>query len=156
MSEYVFISQLTLLENNPRTISTTQFDKLVKSLVEDPKFLEKRPVLVNKIGDELLVYAGNQRVRAAQSLGWKQICCDIEEDVDIDIMKSRVIKDNKTYGSFDDDLLFGHYDEELLLDAGFLPIELDGSIQSLDEMEEKSPEKKQKKLKVCPNCSHEF
>lgn len=150
MIEFIEIETLNLLEKNPRKITDVQFSKLMKSLQEDPEFLEKRPILVNRKGDDLIVYAGNQRVRAAANLGWKTVPCIIDENLSEARMKSRTIKDNKTYGFFDDDLLFGDYDENLLLDCGFLDIELDGST-SLDIGDDDKKDKK-KKDKVCPHC----
>ncbi len=77
------IKHLTLLEGNPRKITSEQMKKLCKSIEQDPQFLWNRPVLVNKTciwpalipgSNEVLkridtytVYAGNQRVRAAKN-----------------------------------------------------------------------------------------
>ena len=105
MLEFIEISKLTLLENNPRRITKEQFDKLMKSLKEDPKFFELRPCLVNKTGETLTVYAGNQRLRAAMKLKWTQIPCIVEEDLSKARMDGRVLRDNLHYGEFDHDIL---------------------------------------------------
>lgn len=153
--EQIEISKLTLLENNPRLITKDQFDKLCKSLKDDPDFFNQRPCLINRNphGD-LIVYAGNQRVRAALKLKWKRVPCIIQDDLDEEVIKSRVVKDNKTYGHFDFDLLYSEYETDVLLDAGFLEIELTGpeDVNFLDVPKET----KEKKKKVCPNCAHEF
>lgn len=160
MIEFIEISKLTLLENNPRRITKEQFDKLLKSLKEDPKFFELRPCLVNQVGDDLIVYAGNQRVRAALKLKWHQVPCIVEKDISKSHMDARVIKDNVTYGEFDYDILNASFDIDVLLEAGFTAEELTGDYGDLKEPienpSEQNPEAKEKKQKECPQCGHLF
>lgn len=137
------VSQLELLEKNPRRISRAQMQKLCESLEEDPSFMEKRPVLVNRKDGKKIVYAGNQRVRAAKKLGWKEINCDIDDDLDEKTMRSRILKDNKTFGEFDYEMLANEWDVDELIKGGFTPEEL--SFESSIEKEEAESEK-------CPTC----
>lgn len=148
--ELVPIDDLELLERNPRKITDDQFKKLVKSLKDDPSFFHARPCLVNRIEDHLTVYAGNQRVRAAKKLGWKQVPCIIDDDLDLDTMQSRVIKDNAHYGSWDYDILSSDYELESLLGFGFTESTLGLDIG----MEEET--KKEKKKKICKHCGEEL
>lgn len=134
------ISNLTLLEKNPRTITKEAMDKLVKSLKDDPEFFDKRPCLVNQTKDSMIVYAGNQRIRAAKKLKWDSVPCIIDKDLDEEIMKDRIIKDNKTYGEFDFEMLANEFDIEKLLDAGFSPEELHIDIEDLGSTEEEENE----------------
>lgn len=135
------IKDLTLLERNPRKITKDQMEKLCKSIKSDPDFLYNRPVLVNDKEGKLTVYAGNQRVRAAQKLKWKEIPCIIEKNISEEIIKERIIKDNKTYGEFDFDILANEWDTDLLLDAGFSADELIGAnIEDLGSTEEDESE----------------
>jgi len=146
------IKELNLAEKNPRKIDKEQFAKLCKSIQDDPSFLERRPVLVNISNGRNDVYAGNQRVRAAKKLGWESIPCIIDKDLSEDIIKSRMIKDNKTYGEFDFDMLANEWDIETLFDAGFSERELSGSFH-VDEIDaEESKQETQKKTKSCPEC----
>jgi DNA modification methylase len=138
--ESVKISKLKLLENNPRKIEKTQFDKLCKSLQEDPGFLHDRPILVHKTDGQLLVYAGNQRVRAAKKLGWKEIPCIIEEGLSEEIVKKRTIVDNKTYGEFDFEILANDFDMEMLFDAGFTAKDFDLGESPVEQIEGESEE----------------
>ena len=142
--EKVDISNLKLLENNPRKITKDQMQKLCKSLQDDPNFLNNRPILVHENNGILQVYAGNQRIQAAKKLGWKQIPCIIEKDLSDDLIKSRIVKDNKTYGEFDFDILANEWNMETLFDAGFSPLELGiediEKIESLDEQENETLE----------------
>ncbi len=155
--ENILISKLKLLENNPRKITKEQFAKLCKSLEKDPDFFWQRPCLVNKseYGDTLTVYAGNQRVRAAKKLKWKEVPCIIEFDLPQDIINERIIRDNKTYGEFDFDILANEWDVGLLLDAGFTPSEL--AIAPITEIEDgEEDNEKNKKKSTCPSCGHQF
>lgn len=165
MLESVPIKNLKLLDNNPRRITEPQFKKLCKSLIEDPKFLECRPILVNRAQGELIVYAGNQRVRAAKKLKWKSILCEIEDNLSEEVMNSRILKDNVHYGEFDMDMLNACYDIEMMLDSGFTEEQLTGdytdltaeAIQDLGVSDEGSDDEVlEKKKKMCPNCGHEF
>lgn len=152
--EYIKIKDLVLLEQNPRKITETQFKKLCKSLDEDPEFFDARPCLVNLDRGVMTVYAGNQRVRAAEKLGWESVPCIIHHDLTEEQMKSRVIKDNKSFGEWDFDILAGSYEIELLLESGFTQFEL--GLDSISPGDDELPEKKEKKKKQCPECGHEF
>lgn len=153
--EKVLISKLKLLENNPRKITKEQFEKLCKSLEKDPDFLWKRPCLVNKEGETYTVYAGNQRVRAAKKLKWKEIPCIIDNELCLKTINERIIKDNKSYGDFDFDILANEWDLDLLIDAGFTPSEL--AIAPIAEIEDKNEENEtKKKTTTCPSCGYEI
>lgn len=133
----IAISKLTLLENNPRKISSEQMQLLVKSLEDDPDFFNSRPCLVNQKDGKLIVYAGNQRVRAAKKLKWKEVPCIVDEDLSEARMKDRVVKDNKTFGEFDFDILANEFDIDQLVNAGFsleeLHLEVPGGEDSSGE-----------------------
>lgn len=148
---HIKISELTLLENNPRKIDKAQFKKLCDSLEKDPGFFLNRPCLVNVKDEKRIVYAGNQRVLAAKKLGWKEVPCIVEINLPEDLIKERIIKDNKHYGEFDFDILANEWEIENLLEAGFTENEL--SFKPLDEekIEEEASEKP-KEEKRCPNC----
>ena len=59
------ISQLQVNEQNPRTCTDKQFDKLVRSVITFPKMLEVRPIVVGEGGVAL---GGNMRLRALQAI----------------------------------------------------------------------------------------
>jgi len=132
----VDIKSLKLLDRNPRKITKEAMDKLIASIQKDPEFLHNRPVLVNDKDGVLQVYAGNQRVQAAKKMKWKSIPCIVDKDLPEEVVKDRVIKDNKTYGEFDYDILAADYEVEHLLDAGFTPQELEYDVQDLGSTEE--------------------
>jgi ParB-like chromosome segregation protein Spo0J len=153
-TESVAIKHLTLLERNPRKISKEQLNKLCKSIAEDPEFLFNRPVLVNLVDGKHIVYAGNQRVRAAKSLKMEEIPCIIEKDLPYELVQKRILKDNKTYGEFDWDILANEYEIDMLLDCGFEADDLLGSVHEIDTNgigEDK--EEGKKSSKTCPHCN---
>ena len=148
--QHIQISDLTLLDRNPRKMTDPQYKKLLKSLQDDPEFLDCRPILCNRIGDMLYVYAGNQRVQAAKKLGWKQVPCIIDDNIDSDILSQRIIIDNAHYGSWDYDILSSDYEIVDLLNAGLTEFNLDIGLG--DDI----PPKKEKKPKLCDKCKSEI
>lgn len=149
------IKKLTLLEKNPRKIDKDQFAKLVKSLEYDPDFFTARPCLVNHIvaTGQMIVYAGNQRVLAAKKLKWKEVPCIIDLDLDEDKMKSRIIKDNAHFGTWNWEELGNCWDVDILLNSGLTLSELHIDLPDLTT-EEKKEEDKGKNKKECPNCGY--
>lgn len=106
---YVPISRLTLLESNPRLIGKSELTKLANSLEADKAYFETRPCLVNKVDDKLIVYAGNMRVRAALTLGWRLVPCLIDE-IDAHNQDVRMFKDNMHAGEFNMKMLLKTFD----------------------------------------------
>ena len=154
MIEEIKIKKLKLLEKNPRRISKGQMIKLQESLIQDPDFLNSRPVLVNRVDGINIVYGGNQRVRAAKALGWEAITCSVSENLDESRMKSRVIKDNQTFGEFDFEILANEWDLDILIESGMTQEMLQVDAEIIKDLEKE--EEKEKKMTVCPVCSHEF
>lgn len=148
--QLIEIKRLTPLENNPRQIDKPQFKKLCTSIEEDPDFFGLRPCLVNDDGKTLTVYAGNQRLQAAKSMGWKLVPCIISSSLDHQVLKKRILKDNAHYGDFDWDILSSEYEISDMFAAGLTAEDL-----HLD-LEEPPTKTKKNKLVKCPNCSHEF
>lgn len=153
--EMIDLRKLKLLERNPRKITKTQMEKLKQKLMAKPEFLQKRPVLVNVVDDVYQVYAGNQRVRAARKLGWKQIPCSVSFNMTDEEMKEEVIMDNAHFGEDDYEILANDYDVDLLLSCGFteaqLHLDLPAPVEELDSQEER-----EEKVKYCPHCNGEL
>lgn len=152
--ELIPISKLKLLERNPRKITKDQMEKLCKSIESDPEFLNARPVLVNLTYSDdkpiYTVYAGNQRVRAAKKLKMKEIPCIVEQDIDEEKLKKRILLDNKTFGEFDFDILANEWDIEVLLDCGFNAEELIGDLSNVSDDPRAEDDKEEGK--VCDKC----
>lgn len=153
--ENIRVSKLKLLDKNPRKITKEKIEKLCDSLRDDPDFLFKRPILVNVVDGKHIVYAGNQRVRAAKKLGWKEIPCIVDAELDEKVMKARTIKDNKSSGDWDYDILANEYDLEDLIEWGFEMKEFDLEGPS-DVIEPEDNKEEEQEDNSCPNCGYQL
>lgn len=107
------VDMLTHADQPYRTIQPEAFEELKESIAGDSDFFQRRPCLVNKIGDDLIVYAGNQKLDAAISLGWEKVPCLVTE-ISIEEMQKRMLKDNTHAGVFDIDFIDMAYDKDFL------------------------------------------
>lgn len=114
----IFISDLKLNEDNPRTITEEDFSKLLRSLKEFPKMMRLRPITVD---ENNVILGGNMRFRAIEKLGfkmipaaWVQKAADLTEEE-----KERfIIADNVPFGRWDFERLANEWDEVQLLEWG--------------------------------------
>ena len=126
--------QIEGLPSNPRTIKRSDLEKLKKSLSESPEMLNLREIIVYPYEGKYIAIGGNQRLRAAKALGFKELPCKVlPEDTPIEKLQEYTIKDNHGYGEDDFDLLANEWDRTLLADWG-VPI---GAFRS-DEQEEET------------------
>ena len=108
---YIPVDKLELLENNPRTISKAQFEKLKKSVDERRAYFEGRPCLVNAKNGRLTVFAGNQRLRAARGLGLPAVPCVVYENLTKKEEKELTVLDNGEFGRWDTEILANEYSD---------------------------------------------
>lgn len=85
--EYRKLEDLRKLENNPRKISSEDFQILVKSIKDNPDYFEARPLLLSDRTGELVIIAGNQRYDAAKFLGLKEVPTYLRKNIENDIHK---------------------------------------------------------------------
>ena len=113
-------SDLKFLDDNPRTITREDLERLAGRIKEDPTFFDNRPCLVNFSDGAYLCYAGFQRAHAAAKvLKWKEVPCMVENDVPTDVMRKRAILDNTHDGKWDADVLSSwEFEVEELRDMG--------------------------------------
>lgn len=109
--------QLPWLPRNPRQWTSDDVDRTVRSIEEDPDFLEDRPDLVVQLDEkDYVVFAGNLRTHSAKKAGRKTMPCVIyfpETDEDRETVKRRAMKDNGSFGSWDWDTLANEWDDEV-------------------------------------------
>lgn len=119
MAEIVYreLKEITLLEDNPRKISEEQMEKLKTSIESNKDYFECRPVILSDRTGELVVIAGNQRVKAATSLGWKEVPTILLSGLSEEREKEIIIRDNVNNGEWDEELL-AEWDAALLDDWG--------------------------------------
>jgi hypothetical protein len=116
--EFIPVSEIEGLENNPRYIKEAEFYKLKADIKEDANFLYQRPPLLNRTGGKYICYAGNQRLRAAIELGLTEIPCFVEDDVPQSVQDKRTIIDNTHRGQWDYDLLANEWNQDDLTEWG--------------------------------------
>jgi DNA modification methylase len=105
-TEFVSVDDLVLLKNNPRKITDEKFKALCVSIKENPDYFWARPVLANNASGKNIVYAGNQRLRAAKELGMEKVPCIIENLTE-EQEKERTVRDNVELGEWDFEMLAG-------------------------------------------------
>ena len=92
-------------------------EDLKRSISEDPKLMTVRPLLVSLC---MVVFAGNQRLRACIALGWEAIPCIVcdwtQEEQD-----RAMIKDNGHHGEFDMDILTNRPPRAISSKSGVYP-----------------------------------
>lgn len=128
---YVSVDTLKPNPKNPRLIKDAAFWRLCQSLKEDPAFFEARPILCNK---ELVIFAGNQRFKAAIEIGMKQVPVIVMDNPELEA--KRMLRDNLSAGTWDFSLLDDTFDIDFLKEVGFSDDELtliSNAEPSLDE-----------------------
>ena len=115
--------QLDWLPRNPRQWTKDALSLIVKSIKEDPDFLEDRPALVVPLDGtgDFVVFAGNFRCEGARAAKVGKVPCIVYEPEDADdrlTVIRRAIKDNGQYGEWDPDILANEWDDMPLADWG--------------------------------------
>lgn len=146
------LSDIELMENNPRSISDADLSKLCQDIKRDPNFLLQRPPLLNHItkSNRFVCYAGHQRVLAARKNGRTEIHAWIECDVPKAVQDERMLKDNLHRGAWDYDKLTS-FDKDFLIDSGFSMKDLSLNMDSARD--EKSTRKSLKEMFIVPPFS---
>jgi len=138
------INQIRPNPNNPRKISKSEFERLVKSIQEDQDLLEAKPIIID---ENNVILAGHQRYKACLELGIQDVPVKIMANLSERKKQKLLVIDNTHNGEFDMDILANeNWDLHDLADWG---VNLDFFIPTIEE-----PEKidNTKKGKVCPNC----
>lgn len=129
--------QIPEVPQNPRFIKDARYRKLVKSITDDPEFLEIRELIVFPLKNTFIVLGGNMRLRACIELGFTEIPCKVlPKDTPKEKLRAFAIKDNEGFGENDWDLLANEWDQQELLDWG---MELPGNFGATDD---EQPEEK--------------
>lgn len=147
--------QIEGVPKNPRFIKDDKFQRLVKSLQDNPEFLGARELIVYELNGKFVVLCGNMRYRAAKELKYTELPCKvIPEYYSTEQIKAIIIKDNISFGQDDFDLLANEWDVVDLVDWGMdLPIE-NNDIE-LDEIEPEQDNTKVTKAN-CPICGQKI
>lgn len=116
--------QVPGIPENPRFIRDNKYKALIKSMQEDPEFLEIREIAVYDRGEDVpekeryVCMGGNMRYRAAKELGWTSVPCKvIPTGYDPAKIRRFVLKDNSSFGETDWDLLINGFTPEEIASA---------------------------------------
>jgi len=101
--------QVDWLPANPRTWTQSDIDDTRDSILEDPDFLEDRPLLVVPFGKAFVAFAGNLRHEGATAAKLSKVPCVVyhpETDADYETILRRAMKDNGQFGKTNWDAIY--------------------------------------------------
>lgn len=161
--------QIEGLPKNPRYLKESEHDKLKKSLIDSPEFLEYKPLMVYAMDNgNYVTICGNMRLRVANELrldGHSEFdtipCVVLKADTPIEKIKEYAIKDNVQAGNWDwDELANGEWEIDDLqnwgVDCSFLNTDEDDT--DIDELFEdaQNTESKVKDIKLSVHIPQEL
>ena len=150
----VRLSEIKLNPDNPRQISKTQIDRLVKSITEFPEMMELREIVVD---ETMTILGGNMRFRALKEAGEKEAIAKIATGLTPEQKREFIIKDNGTnWGEWDMDALGNLWSDLPLTDWGVdLPEDWLGTLGDEPLPDTGSGEEKDQ-MTTCPKCGFEY
>lgn len=127
--------QIEGLPKNPRVLRDEKYEKLKKSIEENPEMLGLRELLVYPMDDgTFVIIGGNMRYRAMLDLKYKEAPCKIiDAGTPVERLRAYTIKDNNNYGDWDFDMLANEWDLDELNSWG---LDLDFTNENSGEAEE--------------------
>lgn len=142
--------QIEGLPKNPRLIKDAKFEKLKKSIEDNPEMLGMREVLVFPHGSKYVIIGGNMRFQACKELQFVTVPCKIlDKDTTAEQLRAITIKDNVGFGEHDWELLANEWDSVELEDWGLqVPTYLTDSDIDLDSFFEEDNSEKENKFKI--------
>lgn len=141
----VHLRDLKPFEDNPRTITESQYEKLKQSLIEDGYHSRI------KATPDLRVIGGHQRLRALRELGYSDVAVLVpDRPVHDEAFRRILIRDNHNNGLWDIDLLSGMFDLEELRELGV------HDVMNIPPMDDGEPPAAGKTQVCCPKCSEVF
>jgi ParB-like chromosome segregation protein Spo0J len=130
--------------NNPRKINKIEFDKLIKSIKEDQKLLNAKPLIVD---ENNILLGGNQRYKACLELGIEDVPVIVMSNLTEKEKQKLIVIDNTHYGSWDMDMLAN--DNWEITELEEWGVNVDFLMPTIDEPKTID---NTKGSKVCPNC----
>lgn len=102
--------QIDGVSKNPRWWSYEDVEKLKKSIVETPELLDARGIIVYPHGGRYVAIGGNLRLVALRSLGKEDApCIVLPEETTAEKLREIVIKDNGSFGGWDETMLHNEW-----------------------------------------------
>jgi len=116
--KYRKLDEIHELPGNPRYIKDDQFKTLCDSIQDNPEYFEARPIILSNRTGKLIILAGNQRYKAAKTIGRASVPTILLEGLTEEKEKEIIIRDNISNGNWDWDILANEWNEEDLKDWG--------------------------------------
>lgn len=113
--EKVDIKKIHANAENPRSIKSHKFSRLVKSIKDFPEMLKVRPIVVN---DDNVILGGNMRYRACREAGLEDVYIIKASELTPEQQNQFIIKDNVEFGEWDIDMLANQYEKDFLVRMG--------------------------------------
>jgi ParB-like chromosome segregation protein Spo0J len=111
--------QIDGLPKNPRLIKDAKFEKLKKSIEDNPEMLGARELIVYPYNDKFVIIGGNMRYTACKELGYKELPCKVlPADYSPEQLRAITIKDNVAFGENDWENLANEWDAQELEEWG--------------------------------------
>lgn len=153
------LESLKLLENNPRYIKEKDFERLCASVQNNPELFEAQPIILSDRTGELVIIAGNQRYRAAQEVGLKEVPTVLLTGLTEQKEKEIIIRTNVTNGKWDWDRLANDWSVDDLEDWGvecnFLKEDvLEDPLEHAADLTDGTYKEPEKDYLECPFCHH--
>lgn len=128
--------QIEGMPKNPRLIKDAKFDKLKKSIEDNPEMLGMREVLVYPHGSKYVIIGGNMRFQACKELGFKEVPCKVlDKDMTAEQLRAITIKDNVGFGEHDWELLANEWDSVELEEWGLEVPNFEDTLSNLEDYE---------------------
>jgi DNA modification methylase len=129
--------QIEGLPKNPRLIKSEKFEKLKKSIEDNPEMLGMREVLVYPLDAKFVIIGGNMRYQACKELGFTEVPCKVlDKDTTAEQLRAITIKDNVGFGEHDWDLLANEWEAEELEEWGLQVPSFEAEEQILEAEED--------------------
>lgn len=142
--------QIDGLPKNPRLIKDAKFEKLKKSIEDNPEMLGARELIVYPYNDKFVIIGGNMRFTACKELGYKELPCKVlPAEYSAEQLRAITIKDNVAFGENDWENLANEWDALELEEWGMeLPVQYNSDINLDDFFEESNQENKEQVFKI--------
>ena len=128
--------QIEGLPKNPRLIKDAKFEKLKKSIEDNPEMLGMREVLVYPHGSKFVIIGGNMRFQACKDLGFTEVPCKVlDKDTTAEQLRAITIKDNVGFGEHDWELLANEWDSVELEEWGMEVPNFEDTLSNLEDYE---------------------
>lgn len=112
----LMIGEVVPNKNNPRIIKDANFMRLKKSIQEFPEMMKIRPIVVD---ENNVILGGNMRFKACTELGFTTISAMRVKGLTEEQKKEFLVKDNKSLGDWDWEVLSEGWNADDLADWGF-------------------------------------